>query len=156
MTYAKGAYDTEISWYSGGGGISQFEGSPYWQASKVTVLGTGNLRGVPDVAMDADPDTGALVYVNGASEGVGGTSLSSPLSLGIWPRAISANPKLGAAGPAYYSLYDSTTTPASYPMGGFHDIIVGANGLYTALPGYDLTTGLGTFKINELVSALSQ
>ncbi len=156
LTNSDGSYNSEITWVTGGGGLSQFEGSPYWQASAVSLLGTANLRGVPDIAMDADPNSGATVYVNGAPEAVGGTSLSSPLALGVWARAFSNDAKLGAAGPVLYSLYDGATTPATYPKGGFHDISVGANGLYTALPGDDLTTGLGTFIVDQTVTDLAK
>ena len=158
LSNADGSYNSEITWNTGGGGVSAFESTPYWQAAAVSLLGTANLRGVPDVAMDADPNSGATVYVNGTAEAVGGTSLSSPLALGTWARAVSRNPKLGAAGPALYSLYNATGgtggLTGGYPNGGFHDIIVGNNGLYSATPGYDLTTGLGTFLINQLVPDL--
>jgi subtilase family serine protease len=157
LTNADGSYDTEISWNAGGGGVSAFEGSPNWQASQVSLLGTANLRGVPDVAMDADPNSGATVYVNGTPEAVGGTSLSSPLALGVWARAISLNKKLGFASPHLYSLYNGTGGAGglvgSYPNGGFHDIIIGNNGLYSALPGYDLNTGLGTFIVDQFTQA---
>ncbi len=156
LTNANGTYDKEITWYAGGGGVSQFEESPLWQQAAVAALATTGTRGVPDVAMDADPNSGALVYVNGAAEGVGGTSLSSPLSLGIWARAVSYNPSLGLAGPRLYGLYDGTGGTGgvlgSYPKGGFHDITVGSNGIYPATPGYDLTTGLGTFIIQQFVN----
>ena len=106
--------------------------------------------------MDADPESGANVYVNGAWEGVGGTSLSSPLAAGVWARMITANPKLGFAPITYYSLYDGTGVVGSYPEGGFHDITLGANGLYTALPGWDYTTGLGTLWVNQLYADLQK
>jgi pseudomonalisin len=106
--------------------------------------------------MDADPYSGANVYVDGAVEAVGGTSLSSPLALGVWARLISANPKLGFAPLRYYGLYDGATTPGSYPNGGFHDITVGVNGYYTALPGWDYTTGLGTLWVSELAADLKK
>jgi pseudomonalisin len=154
LTNTDGTYYSELTWATGGGGLSQFEGAPNWQGSAVSLLGTANLRGVPDIAMDADPNSGAIVYVNGVAEEVGGTSLSSPLSLGVWARAMSANHKIGNAGPTLYSLYDGTTTPATYPKGGFHDITLGTNTLYTALPGYDLTTGLGTFIVDQVVAGL--
>lgn len=143
-------YDEEIAWYAGGGGISQFEYSPYWQTAAGIPSSEAGDKGIPDVAMDADPYSGANVYVDGAVEIVGGTSLSSPLALGTWARMISANPRLGFASPVLYGLYNGTTTPGSYPKGGFHDIIAGANGFYSALPGWDYTTGLGTFWINEM------
>ena len=160
LTNADGSYDTEITWNTGGGGLSQFETSPLWQQNAVLALAKTGDRGVPDVAMDADPNSGATVYVNGAPEGVGGTSLSSPLSLGIWARAATANPKIGFAGPLIYGLYDGTGGTGgvlgSYPNGGFHDITVGNNGIYSATPGYDLTTGLGTFIINQFVPDVSK
>jgi subtilase family serine protease len=155
LTNTDGSYNSEVAWNTGGGGISQFEGSPQWQASDVPLLSTADSRGVPDVAMDADPNSGATVYVNGQPEAVGGTSLSSPLALGVWARAISANPKLGFASPKLYSLYDGTGgaggLTGTYPKGGYHDITIGNNGLYEATIGYDLITGLGTFTINELL-----
>lgn len=49
---------------------------------------------------------------------------------------------IGFAGPVLYS-----TEPAT----AFHDITIGANGLYTAGPGYDLVTGLGTPDISQLI-----
>jgi subtilase family serine protease len=160
LTNADGSYNSEISWYAGGGGLSQFESAPYWQQDASTLLSETSDRGVPDVAMDADPNSGAEVFVAGVAEEVGGTSLSSPLALGVWAHAISVNPKLGVAGPQLYSLYDGAgligSLTGAYPEGGYHDIVVGANGLYTALPGYDLTTGLGTFVAGQFVTDLAQ
>jgi len=151
-----GNYGSEISWYAGGGGLSQFESAPYWQQAASTILATADERGVPDIAFDADPESGANVYVNGAAEGVGGTSLSSPMALGTWARAISINPKLGFASIRLYGLYDGTGVVGSYPVGGFHDIILGTDGLYSALPGYDLNTGLGTLWVSQLTQALAK
>ncbi len=151
-------YNTEIAWYAGGGGISQFEGAPYWQTAADVPSSENNSRGVPDVAMDADPYSGANVYVNGMVEEVGGTSLSSPLALGVWARMISLNPKLGFASPRLYSLYKGSLVPVdtSYPYGGFHDITVGDNVPYPALQGYDYDTGLGTFDVLALSKALAK
>ncbi len=108
---------------------------------------------MPDVAMDADPYSGANVYVDGQVEAIGGTSLSSPLSAGTWARMISSKPKLGFAPIQIYSLYNGTGTLGTYPVGGFHDILIGADGLYTAGPGWDYTTGLGSFWISETYAA---
>lgn len=156
LTDASGNYSSETSWYAGGGGLSQFEGAPYWQTAAVAALSKTNTRGVPDIALDADPNSGALVYVNGVAEGVGGTSLSSPLALGVWARALQNNPKLGFASPRLYSLYTAGTVTGTYPKGGFHDITVGSNGLYTALPGYDLNTGLGTPIVSQITADLAK
>jgi subtilase family serine protease len=156
ITNADGNYDIETAWNAGGGGISQFEYSPYWQTAAGVPSSADSARGIPDIAMDADPESGANVYVNGAWEGVGGTSLSSPLAVGVWARMLSANSNLGFAPIAYYGLYDGTGPVGSYPNGGFHDIITGADGLYTALPGWDYTTGLGSLWVNQLYMDLKQ
>ena len=81
------------------------------------------------------------------------------MMLGTWARVLQANPNVGFAGPALYALYNgigtSNLTPY-YPKAGFHDIIIGTNGLYPATLGFDLNTGLGTPDIDQLVLALSQ
>jgi subtilase family serine protease len=110
------------------------------------VLGAAPLlgRGVPDVSLDADPESGYEVIVSGAQETIGDTSASAPSWQGIWARAQGAHGgRLGFAGPVLYS-----TEPAT----AFHDIVLGANVLYAAGPGYDLVTGLGTPDIAKLVS----
>jgi pseudomonalisin len=153
-------YDTETSWYAGGGGLSQFEGSPYWQQAAFIPSAEDNAKAVPDISYDADPESGANVVVDGTPEGVGGTSLSSPMMLGTWARVLQVNKKIGFAGPPLYSLYVGTSTSntalPTYPEGGYHDIIVGANGLYPTTPGFDLNTGLGTPDISQLVGDLSK
>jgi pseudomonalisin len=145
LTNANGTWDNEIAWYAGGGGLSQFEASGFWQEPVNTLSTVG--KGSPDVAMDADPNSGVYLWLNGAETCCyGGTSLSSPLTLGVWARLQSAHSnKLGFAGPVLYTGATPIPSPAS--PAGFHDIIVGANGLYTALPGYDYVTGLGTFDV---------
>ena len=57
--------------------------------------------------------------------------------------------------PSLLPLYrGATPLPSAASPAGYHDIILGGNGLYTALPGYDLTTGLGTFDISILNSSI--
>jgi pseudomonalisin len=156
LTDSDGNYDIETAWYAGGGGISQFEYSPFWQtAANIPSSELGD-KGIPDISMDADPESGANIYYDGAWEGVGGTSLSSPLALGVWARMISANPKLGFAPLTYYGLYDGPGAVGSYPNGGFHDIITGCDGLYCATPGWDYTTGLGSLWVNQLYDDLKK
>lgn len=152
LTNSDGTYDQEITWYAGGGGLSQFDGGGFWQTPVNTFSTVG--KGVPDIAMDADPNSGVYLWLNGTEQCCyGGTSLASPLALGVWARLQSAhNNKIGFAGPALYN--GATTLPSAASPAGFHDIILGGNGLYTALPGYDLTTGLGTFDISTLNAAI--
>ncbi|MGZ4167983.1 MAG: S53 family peptidase [Solirubrobacteraceae bacterium] len=136
---------TEIGWYAGGGGLSPIEPAPAFQANaKVLGVAAPPTRGVPDVSLDADPESGYDVVVNGTVEGIGGTSASAPSWQGIWARVQGAHSgSLGFAGPVLYS---------SSAAAAFNDITVGSNGAYTAGPGYDLMTGLGTPDIAKLVS----
>jgi hypothetical protein len=147
-------YDVEVAWYSGGGGTSIFQIAPSWQIPVLptgAVTSTNTPRGVPDIAMDADANTPANVVVSGVSEGVGGTSLASPLALGAWARMQSIHGNnLGYAPPDLYALDSGPLTAAS----GFHDIIVGDNVGYAATPGWDYTTGLGSFDIAEITPLL--
>lgn len=150
-------YIAEVGWDAGGGGISQWEGSPFWQQPALPTTAAG--KAVPDVSMDADLVSGGLVYM-GCQPGqassacqfiVGGTSLASPLWLGTWARLQSAHHnKLGFASPNLYRLYQAP--PATYP--GFHDIIGGCNGFFCAIPGFDYVTGLGTPDVTKLNAAL--
>lgn len=161
VTMTDGSYQGEASWYSGGGGVSQFEYSPYWEAKAQPVSQNGlSFRGVPDIAMDGDLQTGMDLYLSDAGGWtiIGGTSLSSPLAAGAYARMQQAHGgSLGFAAPLFYSDFASHTAgaqqtgpPPWQPDGGFHDILAGGNGTYTALPGYDYTTGLGSFDVTLL------
>jgi subtilase family serine protease len=141
-TTVLGSGPNEIAWYAGGGGTSLFETVPAWQANAGGSF-TGVGRGVPDVSLDADPNSGYDVVVGGTDEEIGGTSASAPSWQGIWARAQAAHGgTLGFAGPVLYRLSGSA----------FNDVALGTNGLFPATPGWDYTTGLGTPKIAAVIS----
>jgi pseudomonalisin len=149
LTGSDGSYDEEAAWLAGGGGPSYFESAPAWQAGD-GVIGTigaaAGLRTLPDVSMDADPNSGANVYVDGTPETVGGTSLASPLSLGVWDRLESGHGNsLPFASPQLYALNGTAA---------FHDVTLGDNGPYPAAPGYDLATGIGSFDVGQAESLI--
>jgi subtilase family serine protease len=172
-------YMGETAWNAGGGGLSQFENATSWeQPVQLTtgILAAGNLRGVPDIAMAADPNSGGylvyvqqpLVFLNGTCGpgpcGIGGTSEASPLAMGVYARMLTSHPSLGFAAPLFYrnyQKYEGGEAPVQGPpptesYGGFHDIITGVNGAYQAIPGYDYTTGVGTFDIANLDQTIAQ
>jgi subtilase family serine protease len=132
-------YTSETAWSGGGGSVSKFEPKPTWQAGVLS----GSFRGVPDIAFDGDPNSGAKIIVNGASTQVGGTSLSAPLFAGSWARLLATHPSLGFAAPYLYQ----TLTAADY-----HDVTSGSNGGETATVGWDLTTGFGSFKLSQVAA----
>ena len=152
-----GGYQSEIAWNAGGGGASPVENSGAWQ-NGVVPTATANVRGVPDVAFDADPNTGALIYVNAATEQIGGTSLSSPLAMGLWTRIQATHGgHLGFASPKLYGLYTKAQAGSPLPpssVAGFHDVVAGGNGSYVATPGWDYTTGLGSWDVAALSTAI--
>jgi subtilase family serine protease len=99
---------------------------------------------VPDVSLDADPNSGYEVIVGGQEETIGGTSASAPAWQGIWARAQAA--RGGGLGFAGGPLYGA-------PASAFHDIILGVNPA-PATPGWDYTTGRGTPDITALIAGL--
>jgi kumamolisin len=148
---AGGKISSEAVWNDGaqggatGGGYSVQFPLPSWQAGVKPPSGGG--RGVPDVAADADPESGYQVLVDGKSMVIGGTSAVAPL----WSGLIALlNEKLGKPlGFLQSSLYGlSSSTQA------FHDITQGSNGSFLAGPGWDACTGLGSPSGGNLLVAL--
>ncbi len=164
------SYETAWSWNSsykwgGGGGTSAYEAKPSWQSSYGSanpgnILATTTKRAEPDVSMVADPVTGVYTYdsANGGwSEGVGGTSLSSPMFAGL---VADADGMRAAAGHA--TLSGTQTLAALYlaPSSDFNAITSGnisptGNPLYSATTGYNLATGLGSPIANLLMPYLA-
>jgi kumamolisin len=121
-----------------GGGVSTVFALPAWQANagvpKSTTTTGG--RGVPDVCGDADPSTGYSVRVDGQTLVIGGTSAVAPLWAGLIALANAKN-KVAAG----------FINPAIYAAGAqmaFRDITSGNNGSFTAGPGWDACSGLGS------------
>ena len=158
-----GQWESEIGWsygsdpgqpdIAGGGGISNEYTEPTFQDPYQS---TG-FRTLPDVASEADPDTGVQVYDStdfGSSTPfgeVGGTSLASPTWAGLIAIADQGRAATGLAplgGP-------TQTLPALYgiPAADYHDETVGFN-FYSAGPGYDLVTGRGSPIATKLIPDL--
>ncbi len=141
-----GAVQSETVWNDGasggatGGGVSDVFPLPAWQGSAgVPAKGSIRGRGVPDVAGDADPQTGYQVRVDGQDLVIGGTSAVAPLWAALVARlAQSAGRPLGLLQP---TIYASARQGAAAT--GFRDITSGSNGDYSAASGWDPCTGLG-------------
>ena len=123
---------TETGWSGSGGGCSAYESKDSNQSTD-TVDCAGK-RATPDVSLDADPNSGVSVYDSTSYNGstgwitVGGTSASSPMTAA---RSAIAGTVVNAA-----SIYAT-----AFPN---YDVTVGNNGL-SALSGYDLVTGVGSW-----------
>jgi kumamolisin len=134
---------------AGGGGISiEFPVPSYQSATKMpNNVDTGQPgRGVPDVAGNADPETGYTVLVDGNQQTIGGTSAVAPLWAGlIVLLSDSLGKPVGFLQPQIY-----VASAAS----GFHDITQGNNVAYQAGPGWDACTGNGSPNGAALLTAL--
>jgi pseudomonalisin len=178
---SKGHVQKEIAWVGGGGGVSPWETAAPWT---LQANGTGQTwvytnqggRGVPDVAALADSNTPYLVY--GAHkkgtqpEGVGGTSVASPLTMGLWASILTAHHnRAGLASYEFYEIYNKVNpaTVANAPTGpvyvpatnpkpvkGFRDITLGTNGGCVAKAGYDYCTGIGSVQAAALSKVIGR
>jgi hypothetical protein len=138
------------------GGISQLESIPGYQRNIDGSNGASTtMRNNPDVAADADPQTGVLVYdsVEGGFLQIGGTSLASPLWAGMI--GIADQGRVLAGGTTLNGATQTLPMLYGLPAADFHDVISGNNGTYPAGPGYDLVSGIGTPIANLLVPALA-
>jgi uncharacterized protein (TIGR03437 family) len=160
----------ENGWLSAtGGGASMFYSKPAWQ----TGPGVPNdgARDVPDVSLTASADHDPYIICcdsHGVFQVIGGTSASTPAFAGILAllnqylvnQGALPHPGLGNINPMLYRMAQTTS-------GVFHDITAGdnivpcvfgtldcANGSfgYTAGPGYDLVTGLGSVDAAQLAA----
>jgi kumamolisin len=126
---------SEVVWGDGtpngngtGGGYSVLFPPQDWQVGAPPSPGQPG-RMVPDVAADADPNTGYLVVINGQQEPVGGTSAVAPLYAGLF---AAFGQKLGFVTPTLWQHPEA-----------FTDITQGSNGSFNAAVGPDPCTGLG-------------
>ncbi|QMU70833.1 protease pro-enzyme activation domain-containing protein [Streptacidiphilus sp. P02-A3a] len=138
---SSGAWSSETAWSGSGGGVSSYFATPSFQTS----VNSGSYRSVPDVAADADPDTGWAIYTEGSWAEYGGTSAAAPnwaAFTAIYDDEAGAlsKAKLGFANASIYSLAESSSYKSA-----FHDITSGSNGAYNAGTGYDKVTGWGSY-----------
>jgi kumamolisin len=139
---------SETAWNDGpgqgatGGGFSATFPVPDWQAA----ANRQKFRGVPDVSGDADPETGYQVLIDGSSEVFGGTSAVAPLWAGLIARLNQALGRpVGYLNPIAYAQL-----PAA-----LNDITTGNNGAWSAGPGWDPCTGLGSPDGTRMLSSLT-
>ncbi|HLH62189.1 MAG TPA: S53 family peptidase [Ktedonobacteraceae bacterium] len=173
--------DRAIKNGASGGGISQVWPMPSWQQGPgVANAYTDGYREVPDVALNADPQTGYDIYCSvggcAGSHGwqvIGGTSAAAPAWAAMVALANQASIKAGGflegfLNPALYDIAHGA--PGTSYADAFHDVVpvqggvnnndyVGDGGAYPDTTTYDLTTGLGSFdayKLSQNLNILAQ
>jgi kumamolisin len=133
-----------------GGGVSDVFALPAYQTGfdvpQPTTQAGG--RGVPDVAGDADPNTGYNILVDGETGVFGGTSAVAPLWAALVARMNQQTGKLvGFLNPLIYQQ--------AVEAAALHDITQGNNGAFSATEGWDACTGLGSPDGAKLLAALT-
>jgi hypothetical protein len=155
---SSGNITNEAGWSGSGGGISSQESQPSYQHGVVTQSSTKRTN--PDVAYDADPNTGFPVYDSYSFptapwQQFGGTSDAAPqwaalIAIADQGRALAGLGSLDSVSQTLPKLY-------SVSAADFHDITSGSSygvPVYSAGAGYDLVTGRGTPVANKLVADL--
>lgn len=132
-------YLSETAWSGAGSGCSAYEAKPSFQTDTACAN-----RMIADVSADADPNTGAAVYMSTRYNGrkgwfkVGGTSLAAPLIAATY----ALNQNIPTTSYANNLPYQNVAS--------LHDVVIGNNGtcstpyLCSAVNGYDGPTGLGS------------
>jgi subtilase family serine protease len=149
-----------------GGGTSIFFTRPQYQNGVRNIV--GGSRGVPDVSMSAGCDGAVNTYTSFSGAAAGwsptcGTSEATPLFAGIVALAdqVAGHP-LGLINPALYQLaarhapgiveVTSGDNTVSFSQDGHEQTVTG----FSARPGYDLATGVGTVNARYLVPELAR
>lgn len=148
-----------------GGGVSKLFAQPFYQKNTVPksfAKHGGKLnRATPDVALDADPETGYNIALTEPDENgvetfteftIGGTSLSCPLFAGFEALASQgrrvaigfANPTLYNVRGAFSDVKNPSKPIAFSTKSGANVLVLGQDTSLVAVKGWDNTTGLGT------------
>ncbi len=142
---------TETAWSGSSGSFSLYESEPSFQAG---VQSSGR-RSAPDVAYDANPNTGVAVYDSVSYDGqsgwfcVGGTSAGAPQWAGLIAVADQGRVLAGLG-----TLKSTDSSIYALPSSDFYDVTSGGNLEYRATKGYDEVTGLGAPLANLVIENL--
>jgi hypothetical protein len=130
--------ETFAAWSRGGSGCSSSSSaSPGQLTSPAALAACGGGKAESDISAPADPATGLLAYVQGTWALVGGTSVATPLVVGLYAAARNHTDP--------WVIYASAARP-----GLVRDVTAGRTGscpitlLCQATPGWDAPTGVGT------------
>ena len=134
VVWNESALDGGSGLWASGGGASTAYAQPSWQTEVSGAAAANGMRGVPDVAGDADPETGYDVRIDGTDTVIGGTSAVAPLWAALIARINQTSGK--SAGYLNPTLYKNPQA--------LRDITQGNNGDYDATAGWDACTGLGS------------
>ena len=169
----------EYTWTYTGGGTSFVFAKPSYQNGITQIAGICNYspgggttnagqacRGAPDVAAQSGDiaSNGYGIVADGETAYPGGgTSLSSPLWMGMWTRIQATAPKvhnkypgLGFANETLYRQYKSASSSRDFfDIGGGLQSPPAGNGFYISTPGWDYTSGMGSPDVANLATDIN-
>ena len=147
-------YNWEECWSGSGGGVTNRALPAFQDNLDFSAYGGVNSgRNLPDVAMPADPYNAYSCYLNGNWGGIGGTSWAAPGFNAVMADIAAVN---GNRSGCINTLLYGTIAPGSEYATAFNDIEAGSNGGYSAVAGYDLTTGWGSPQFSGLAAAIAR
>ena len=145
-------YASESAWTDSGGGTSSYFARPSWQVG--AGVPTNKKRDIPDIAFDADGNTGQYTYYQGVWYSGFGTSSGGPNMAGYWALVLQAlkGTRTGNVAPLFYQLGASTSYKTD-----MHDVTTGNNGAgigpgFSATANWDYTTGWGSINGTKALS----
>jgi len=157
-TNTDGSISSQSTWSGTGCGPSKYFTMPNYQSEYTDSMSIS--RNTVDLSSVGNPDTGVQIYYNGKMVVYGGTSVSAPIIAGLMGIAngirlnngqdiitSSSTSNLGVQN-ILYSNYASNGSQL------FYDVVTGTSGEYSATPGWDIPTGLGTPYGEECVNFL--
>jgi subtilase family serine protease len=171
----------EYTWTYTGGGTDFIFTKPRYQDNIANIAGIcdytpgggythagQDCEGTPDVAAQSGDvaTNGYGIVAEGETDYPGGgTSLSSPLWMGMWTRIQASAPKAkngtypgdGYANPALYGQYKSSRSSKEFfDIGGSTTKSPPAsNGFYESTPGWDYTSGMGAPLVDDLAIGIN-
>jgi kumamolisin len=163
LTGSGGSIGSEVVWNegvragAGGGGVSEFFAKPAYQNGVTVPAAPSGFagRGVPDLAGNADPVSGYIIFVHGQQAVIGGTSAVAPLYAGLIALINQARKSAGAQSVGFVqdAIYPTAARTAFRDITiGNNDIFGNLNGLYGAKTGWDACTGLGSADGTKLLA----
>lgn len=133
--------------FGSGGGFSSVFTAPKWQNPYGY---NSTMRGVPDVSLDANKQTGVVVVDDNFNFTVGGTSIAAPMWAGMIAILDQVDGRsLGFINPLLYQI-----SKTDYYGKALNSVSTGNNGYYKANYGWNPVTGLGTPNIGWMVKAI--
>jgi subtilase family serine protease len=138
--------------WASGGGASTLYAQPAWQAAAVGAGAANGMRAVPDVSLAAAAHDGSVIYENGTTFIVSGTSVATPSFAGILALAVQKTGlEQGSANVRLYALAEAGGG-VFHPTPAGSNAVPGVSGYIASGATYNLATGLGSVDAAALVN----